>query len=573
MKRFGIIGWLMLLMVACAKHPTADRMASSELARIDTLMQIQPDSALTLLLDEEMDDPYYQLLLSEALYKNDCAQTNRDELLEAMAYFDSVHDPFLSARCHYMNGVGYHEMDSVVPACEEYMKAIQTMEEHYTEKELVGLKAKYLALAYTKLTVLFSDQYLHEQAIYFGKQALHYYHKYDAEPWHVAWVLDEIGLNYDMVGRLDSAECYYNKALDILPDTNSITFRDITAAKILFSCNKHENLQSSIKQIYSLINQAESEEEYLSRCLTIGDIFYQEKNYDSAWHYLNIVYNGNDGIAPKKQAAELLVDICKLQGKSTELYAEYLVPFANQEENRSEIKSRLTELYQKCIQNNVERSYRNRIKDRTTIVLIVFGILIVVLSVVFARNHDNRKTKQELEIQITEERMAHSAKQKALGGRLKESNEALRRQKSEKDLLIKELEVFRSQTTWGSIDGFLNEKVCLKIQSTLEGKCIKRDVKSNDLCEFWLEEQELSELAIAVERHFNGFGKLLTSQYPKMSSSELNQCRLCLLNLTDVQIAALLHSDYSTIKKRSAKLKKAFGTEKSLQIFIRELVL
>ena len=101
----------------------------SDLIAIDTLMQTYPDSALTLLLDEEMDDPYYQLLLSEALYKNDYTQANRDELLEAMAYFDSVHDPFLSARCHYMNGVGYHEMDSVVPACEEYMKAIQTMEE------------------------------------------------------------------------------------------------------------------------------------------------------------------------------------------------------------------------------------------------------------------------------------------------------------------------------------------------------------------------------------------------------------------------------------------------------------
>ena len=171
MKRFGIIGWLMVLMVACAKPPTTDRMASPELARIDTLMQIQPDSALTLLLDEPTNEPYYQLLLSEALYKNDYAQTNRDELLEAMAYFDSVNDPFLAARCHYMNGVGYYEMDSVVPACEEYMKAIQIMEEHYPEKELVGLKAKFMALTYTRLCVLFSDLYMHEQAICFGKRS------------------------------------------------------------------------------------------------------------------------------------------------------------------------------------------------------------------------------------------------------------------------------------------------------------------------------------------------------------------------------------------------------------------
>lgn len=35
------------------------------LSAIDTLMQSQPDSALTLLLDEPTDEPYYQLLLSE----------------------------------------------------------------------------------------------------------------------------------------------------------------------------------------------------------------------------------------------------------------------------------------------------------------------------------------------------------------------------------------------------------------------------------------------------------------------------------------------------------------------------
>ena len=39
------------------------------------------------------------------------------------------------------------------------------------------------------------------------------------------------------------------------------------------------------------------------------------------------------------------------------------------------------------------------------------------------------------------------------------------------------------------------------------------------------------------------------------------------------QIAALLQCDYSTIKKRSAKLKMAFGTEKTLQIYLRAFVL
>ncbi len=545
------------------------------LSAIDTLMQSQPDSALTVLLDEPTDGPYYQLLLSEALYKNDYAQTNRDELLAAMAHFDSVNDPFLSARCHYMNGVGYYEMDSVVPACEEYMKAIQIMEEYYSEKELVGYKAKFMALTYLRLTTLFSDQYLHEQAIFFGKQSLSFYNKFDAESWNIPWVLREIGSQYDMMGQLEDADYYYRMAMGALSDTCTLTYRDIACLRTLLYYHKKNKSQASLEQLHKLLTQAQSNNEYLSRCAVIGDIYYREQQLDSAWFYLNKVYSESTNVNLKKQAAEFLAEICKSLGKDAEFieYASFLVPFANQEENKSEIKSRLTELYQICIQNNAERSYRNKIKDKMIVVLIVFGILIVVLSVAFALYHANRKTKRGLEIQITEERMAHRAKQKALGGRLKESNRALQVQKTEKDELIKELEVFRSQTSWGSIDDFLKEKVCIEILSKLKGKYIKRDTKSDDLCEFWLEEQKLSELAIAVERHFKGFGKILTSQYPKMSSSELNQCRLCLLNLKDVQIAALLHGDYSTIKKRSAKLKKAFDTEKSLQIFIRELVL
>ena len=284
----------------------------SDLMAIDTLMQTYPDSALTLLLDKEVDDSYYQLLLSEALYKNDYAQTNRAELLAAMAYFDSVQDPFLSARCHYMNGVGYHEMDSVVPACEEYMKAIQIMEEHYTEKELVGLKAKYLALAYTKLTKLFSDQYLHEQAVYFGKQALPYYHKYDAEPWHIAWVMDEIGLHYDAMEQQDSASFYYDKAMTILPDSTGLDYRDISAAKAYLSYRLGKDAFIVIEKLKKLYRDSESEEERLARAQIIGEIYYQEKRLDSAAHYLSMVFDSDSPFSDNKlkiHTAQRLQDI------------------------------------------------------------------------------------------------------------------------------------------------------------------------------------------------------------------------------------------------------------------------
>jgi hypothetical protein len=51
-------------------------------------------------------------------------------LLNAVAYFDSIDDGFLSARAHYINGVGYVEKDSVVEACTEYLKTLKIMETH-----------------------------------------------------------------------------------------------------------------------------------------------------------------------------------------------------------------------------------------------------------------------------------------------------------------------------------------------------------------------------------------------------------------------------------------------------------
>ncbi len=69
------------------------------------------------------------------LYKNYAAQSNREELLQAVAYFDSImqvpepvegpsfeRNVFLAARAHYINGVGYYEKDSIVQACAEYLK-------------------------------------------------------------------------------------------------------------------------------------------------------------------------------------------------------------------------------------------------------------------------------------------------------------------------------------------------------------------------------------------------------------------------------------------------------------------
>lgn len=577
--------WFLLIATAlasCGRPSVGTEHASSpRLSAIDSLMWRQPDSAFSLLLAfaespeadslDEFNGHYCQLLVSELLYKNDYEQTNREDLLKAVAYFDTVDNAFLAARAHYIKGVGYYERDSVVEACEEYLKALELMEERYSEKKLVGHKAKLMALTNTHLCGLFSDQYLHEQAIYFGKQSMPHYQKCDVETWHVPWLYREIGSQYHMMDCLDSADYYYCKAKDALADTCNLTYRDISTLKALLFYNKEKKPKEALQQLEWILAQAESQGEYYSRCAIIGEIYFHEHQFDSAYVYLNKVFLGSESMGSKKQAAEWLVEICKYWGLSYEIYADFLVPYANQEENRSELKSDLTELYSKYIQREKERFHNNEMHHSTTRLMLLFGVLLLVLVLLFLYYRETRNKSHRA--QIVAERQSFEVRQKALGGRLKATNRALRKEQKEKRDLLQELKMKQSKHNWDSIDVFLEENICHEIMALLEGKVIKREAKRGDYSELKLSQSQLSQLQVAVEKHFSGFCRLLTSLYPKISRDEMNQCLLCLLNLKDTQIAALLQSDYSTVYKRSVRLKRMFNTDTPLQVFIRDFVL
>ena len=152
MKGVGI-SFVLLLLLCCGRRDVQQidgqySGAHAALDEIDSLMWQQPDSALSCILPcfdtccrdakfcvstaTAYNRHYANLLLSELLYKNDYAQTNRTELQQAVSYFDSLvvngadtrgvslqtrprrdarrssaqNIAFLDARAHYINGVG-----------------------------------------------------------------------------------------------------------------------------------------------------------------------------------------------------------------------------------------------------------------------------------------------------------------------------------------------------------------------------------------------------------------------------------------------------------------------------------
>ena len=594
---------------------------SSELSAIDSLMWSQPDSALLRLLPwfdtccrdaarhvstaTAYNRHYANLLLSELLYKNDYPQTNRRELQQTVNYFDSLtmladtrgvslqprprrdaqrasaqNIAFLDARTHYINGVGYYENDSAIPACKEYMKALEVMEEHFEEKELVGYKARFMALTYTRLTVLFSDRYLHDPAIYFGKNSLHYYEKSNDSSWHLAWMLSEIGTQYDIMGIIDSATYYYEKGLNLLSGSDNLTYRDLSTHLAYLSFKKGESSELSLNLLHQLIDMAESNKEYCSRCLTIGEIFYHETQFDSAWHYYELVFNNTQSEESKKLAAERLAEISKLIGydsKSSE-YASYLAQFATISERQSTLNSVLVELYRHYSQSKENHLHAQRIRQnaKPVIWLICFLVVLIGLSIVInmtIRNNNKRlkEEKQKTEELLVTENYSHRIKQAVLSSKLKKSNEALRDTLKQLENNISDKKTPNPSIHTKDYISFMETPICQLILKTVRNQGFKSKMNCIVYKEHALQKEQLLALRLAADEKMDSFTVRIRKQFPSLTDDDVIYCCFYLLGLNEADISALMQKAYPTVCERKRKIRRIIDEKNDLTFVLRNL--
>ena len=622
MRRIWCIGSLLaaVFMAACTHGIVETRRSTSlqtitpspVLSSVDSLLWEQPDSALACLTPyfdtccrdgvhtvSTYNRHYAHLLLAELLYKNDYDQTNRTELLDAAGYFDSLvreapplkrglgglkttQSPtqpdiiaFLSARAHYINGVGYYEHDSVVEACKEYLKALEVMEEHFEEKNLMKNKIHFVALVYIHLSGLYSDYYLHEQTISCAKHSLSYLQKQDSSSWHIAWVLNTIGSQYEMIREFDSAYYYYKRATTAINDTTLLLYRDICSHQAMLEYKTdNQKAEAAMSTLFHLLSASDSEMERLARYSCIGEILFQEQQFDSAWKYLNIVFNNVTNTGCKKQAAEWLVEICKVQKRNDEIikYAGFLVPFANLEENKSEIKSQLTELYNEYSQNKLERQHQKDISHHRRLSMMAYSGLFFIILIVVILYHYNKRRKLHLENQIKEEKRAHIMEKKSLSSRLKKSNASLRDLQDQ----IKKQNSNSSIKPEAQAATFMEEPICRLIIERVRKGQFKSQMNCTFYKDYALNKEQLFALHDAANRHYDHFTERLVQAYPNLTKSDLDYCCLYLLGLTDADMSALMQRAYNTINERNSKLRRIFGCEGmvsvTLQSFANKIV-
>ena len=355
--------------------------AHEALVGIDSLMWKEPDSALKVMMEfaanpkaDSMDvfeGHYCQVLVAELLFKNYYKQSNREEVLKAVGYFDSIVGmdgadirgvslPFLDARAHYINGVGFYEQGNLINSCTEYLTTLEVMESRFATNELVGTKARFMALTYNRLGDLFSEQYMQEPAVYCYKQALVYNRIAPTSPYGNSNILYRIGKQYDKLQIIDSAAYYYDMALELMPDRNNMIYRDIVSSRALFDFLFHNDTIAALDSLKSMAAQATSDTERLNRFLTIGVVYKSMGQYDSAKVYLKPVFEKDSDKA--SIAAKYLRDIALAESDTLKAsqYSQVLAEEAAAAPENLFRASQLNDLFQNYLQKKQEKAEAER---------------------------------------------------------------------------------------------------------------------------------------------------------------------------------------------------------------------
>ena len=602
------------MLVACSKPvkvevPELVEGPTKELATIDSLMWQRPDSALMVLMEYEGDSNvfnghYAQLLTSELLFKNEYAQTNRTELLQAVTYFDSLTftlndiphasrrhcglDPqspnqndnivFLSARAHYMNGVGYYEHDSIVAACGEYLKALEIVATHFPNVETVCTPSlpiahlpRFIALTYNRLGDLFKDMFM-QNAIYCYKKSLVFTRIEPTSPNGMAKLLRSLGQQYHFLNQHDNAEYYLDEALEHLSDTNNVDYRDIITQKALLDYYMGKGIEPAINDLRRMAAKASGIIEKTTRFIPIGDIYFDAQIYDSALVYLTQVFENTDDVLLKWDFAGKLRNIYQGRGDTLKAarYAMFQAENAVSEAESNAQVSKLNELFQQHLQWEQERAEAERqqaARLRRNRMIVVACVLVAVAALL-AWLLIRRKMKQQRDAasqQMDAVQEAHRLEKASMSGRLKRSNQELRELKDQ----------MRQQAGNGAPKqeaqavSFNDEPICRLIMERVNEGQFKAQMDCKLYQDYALGKEQVMALREAVDRHFNQFTSRLAKAYPNLTKGDLDYCCLYLLGLSDADISALMQRAYNTVSERSRKLKGIFGSEEPLPATLR----
>lgn len=280
-RLFMFVGILLIFLFSCTS-----RKENPLLLHADSLMTDYPDSALIMLesipFPQKLstgDRALYALLLTQARHKN-FIDLDDDSLIKvAVDYYGDKTKCLRAAQAHYYYGATYRDMGNVPFAVEEYLKAIDLMPE----------ENEFLAMIYDNLAECYLDEDLYDVAMEVYKKA---YEILKNDKGQAHYPLRGMGNVYLLQSQLDSALCYYQKAVECI-----LAVRDSSSLLILYN---------DLASVYEQKKEYVRADEYASKVLSmiqsdeLCKVYHQKgwimlglNQLDSAQYYFS-KYNEHD---------------------------------------------------------------------------------------------------------------------------------------------------------------------------------------------------------------------------------------------------------------------------------------
>ena len=221
-----------------------------------------------------------------------------------------------------------------------------------------------------------------------------------------------LGKQYAKLNQNDSASYYCNEALQRLPDTNNAVYRDLVSQLALLNYDLSKDAEASISQLKRMLAQTSDENEKMARISTIGSIYCDDGQYDSALVYLVPMFENKDNAVRQRVAASYLHEIYQSKGDTVKAaqFAVYLTENTVSQGKSNAQVSQLNELFQQHLQweqekAEAERRQTEQLAARRRLVrgVVTAVVVLLVLGVGLWRWMAKRKKEHEAEAQILNE--------------------------------------------------------------------------------------------------------------------------------------------------------------------------
>ena len=525
-----------------------------------------PDAALDILIcvsdtvDEsklsKLDYYEYQILIAEALYKNDLMQTNDSSVLEAVRYYDSLAQIypknmeilFQKSRAHYYKAVGESEKDDIKNACSDYLIALRIIDE-IKEKDRNYNIDYFNGLIYNRLASIYYYNDAFNLSIGLDKKANECFAKSNS--------IQPIAYNYLCIAKMlstmdlyDEEENYLNMADSLISNVLKIEDnqlkRKILMERALLASYRDNDNKKALELARQYMSKADGEEEQILGHTQLGEIFYKDCQYDSAFYYFEKDFLRNH--YTMLHCGNRIIEICKISGDNEKAayYAPLLAEETNQELELTPMKAELVAMYEQYEADKHKAETRELWLKIIMALTVGAIILVVVFSVVFIIR--KRRHKNEIDSKDRYIRTLH--------GKIK--------QKSEENKNVNEDYVKEAHQPIPFNERMQNIKrddLCKKLYSITQMH-IKTTAKYPELV---LSDYEKMYLIGLFDKELNGtLQSIIRNNQRLKNSDELLFC-LCLLGLDDKHISAVTGSPYHNVYVRTQKCRQILKGDKNLQ--------